>query len=86
LLFPINNVLAQTRDNLGRLVRRSWGHSKLERNLRWHLAVWMLYRNYVRERSLYYRRRSSAQDAGIARRRLPARDLLEWRGALPAAA
>ena len=86
LLFPINNVLAQTRDNLGRLVRRSWGHSKLERNLRWHLAVWMLYRNYVRERSWYYRRTSSAVDAGVARRRVLPREILAWRGVLPAAA
>lgn len=86
LLFPINNVLAQTRDNLGRLVRRSWGHSKLERNLRWHLAVWMLYRNYVRERSWYFRHHSSAEYAGVARRRVKPREILEWRGALPPAA
>jgi transposase-like protein len=86
LLFPINNVLAQSRDNLGRLVRRSWGHSKLERNLRWHLAVWMLYRNYVRERSWYHRHSSSAVDAGVARRRVPPREILAWRGALPEAA
>lgn len=86
LLFPINNVLAQSRDNLGRLVRRSWGHSKLERNLGWHLAVWMLYRNYVRERSWYHRHTSSAVDAGVARRRVLPREILEWRGALPAGA
>ena len=83
LLFPINNVLAQSRDNLSRLVRRNWGHSKLERNLGWHLAVWMLYRNYVRERSVFHRRASSAQVAGVAHRRLAARELLEWRGAIP---
>lgn len=86
LLFPINNVLAQSRDNLGRLVRRNWGHSKRERNLRWHLAAWMLYRNYVRERSHFHRRSSSAESAGVARRRLRAREILEWRGAIPGAA
>jgi hypothetical protein len=46
----------------------------------------MLYRNYVRERSWYHRHSSSAADAGVARKRLHARELLEWRGALPAAA
>jgi transposase-like protein len=86
LLFPINNVLAQTRDNLGRLVRRNWGHSKRERNLGWHLAVWMLYRNYVRERSRFHRHTSSATDAGVAQRPVQAREILAWRGALPAAA
>lgn len=86
LLFPINNTLAQARDNLGRLVRRSWGHSKLERNLGWHLAVWTIYRNYVRERSHYYRQSSSAKDAGVAQMRVRARDILEWRGVVPAAA
>lgn len=83
LLFPINNVLAQSRDNLSRLVRRSWGHSKLERNLRWHLAVWMLYSNYVRERSHFHRRVSSAQPAGVAHRRVTPREILAWRGAIP---
>jgi transposase-like protein len=86
LLFPINNVLAQSRDNLGRLVRRSWGHSKLDRNLRWHLAVWMLYRNYVRERSHFHRKTSSAVDVGVAKRRVRPREILEWRGAVPEAA
>ncbi len=86
LLFPINNVLAQARDNLGRLVRRNWGHSKRERNLRWHLAVWALYRNYVRERSHFHKRMSSAQAALVAHARVPARDILEWRGAIPRAA
>jgi len=86
LLFPINNVLAQSRDNLSRLVRRNWGHSKLERNLRWHLWAWMLYRNYVRERSHFHRHSSSAQAAGVAGRRLRARDILEWRGTIPRAA
>lgn len=84
LLFPINNVLAQARDNLSRLVRRSWGHAKRRRRLQAQLAVWTLYRNYVRERSHYFRRESSAEAAGVARRRVSARELLAWRGVLPA--
>ena len=86
LLFPINNTLAQTRDNVGRLVRRSWCHSKKERNLRLHLWVWILYRNYVREITNYDRTESSASAKGVARRRLTARELLQWREALPRAA
>jgi hypothetical protein len=86
LLFPINNTLAQARDNIGRLVRRSWCHSKCERNLRLHLWIWMLYRNYVREITNYDKTNSSASAAGVARRRLTARELLQWKEALPKAA
>jgi transposase-like protein len=86
LLFPINNTLAQARDNLARLVRRSWCHSKRERNLRLHLWIWMLYRNYVREITNQDKTKSSASAAGIARRRLTARELLQWKEALPKAA
>jgi len=85
LLFPINNVSAQARDNLSRLVRRNWGHSKMESRLKLHLAVWMLYRNYVRERSHFHRNVSSAQSAGVVRRRMTARELLQWRRILPPA-
>src|SRR5690606_12569329 len=49
LLFTINNTFAQARDGMSGLVRRNWGHSKLERNLRWHLGAWILWRNYARE-------------------------------------
>jgi len=86
LLFPINNSLAQMRDNMGRLVRRSWCHSKRERNLRWHLSIWMLYRNYVRELTNRCKTKSSASASGVARRRCDARELLEWRRMLPKAA
>jgi hypothetical protein len=75
LLFPINNTLAQTRDNIGRLVRRNWGHPKRERNLRWHLWIWILYRNYVREITNRCKDKSSASATGVA--------LLQWRRTLP---
>lgn len=84
LLFTINNCLAQARDNMSRLVRRNWGHSKLERNLRWHLWAWILYRNYVREITCAARGVSSASAAGIAARRLMPREVLQWRHELPA--
>ena len=86
LLFPINNTLAQTRDGLGRLVRRNWGHSKRERNLGWHLWVWILYRNYVRELTNAVRGKTSASAKGIAKRRMTARELLQWKEVLPLAA
>jgi transposase-like protein len=83
LLFPINNTLAQARDNLGRLVRRNWGHAKRERNLRWHLWIWMLFRNYVREITNKSKKESSASASGVALRRCDARELLQWRRMLP---
>jgi len=86
LLFPVNNTLAQMRDNLSRLVRRSWCHSKRARNLRLHLWVWILYRNYVREITNGNKKESSASAVGIARRRLTARELLQWKAVIPRAA
>lgn len=83
LLFTINNSLAQMRDGLGRLVRRSWGHSKLERNLKWHLGAWILWRNYAREITCGCRGTSSASAAGVVTRRLVPRELLEWTDRLP---
>jgi transposase-like protein len=86
LIFAINNTLAQMRDGLGRLVRRNWGHSKLQRNLGWHLWVWALYRNYVRELTNKERRESSASALGVTTRRLRAAELLAWTDRLPEAA
>jgi transposase-like protein len=86
LLFAINNTLAQMRDGLGRLVRRNWGHSKKQRNLGWHLWVWALYRNYVREITNRRRGVSSASVLGVTPRRLGPLEILEWRDRLPRAA
>jgi transposase-like protein len=49
-LFPINTTLAMTRDNCGRLRRRSWLVTKRARCLQEHLAIFAVYRNYVRRR------------------------------------
>jgi len=49
-LFPINTTLAMTRDNCGRLRRRSWLVSKKAERLQEHLSVFTAYRNYVRRR------------------------------------
>jgi hypothetical protein len=50
-LFRINLTDAMLRDNLGRLRRRSWLHSKLESCLRLHLELFGSYRNWVRKRT-----------------------------------
>lgn len=47
-LFPINHTLAQLRDGVSRLVRRTWAASKRATRLSWHLWIWACWRNYVR--------------------------------------
>ena len=49
-LFAINTTLAMSRDNCGRLRRRSWLVSKKGECLEAHMALFMVYRNYVRRR------------------------------------
>ena len=49
-LFRINLTEAMLRDNLGRLRRRTWLHSKDESCLRLHLELFGAYRNWVRKR------------------------------------
>ncbi len=84
LLFTVNNTLAQMRDGMSRLVRRNWGHSKLERNLRWHLGAWILWRNYAREITCACRKLSSASALGVTLRRLRPPEFFEWVDRLPA--
>jgi hypothetical protein len=47
-LFPINHTLAQMRDSISRLVRRTWASSKRARFLELHQWIWIAWRNYVR--------------------------------------
>src|SRR6185503_6754212 len=49
-LFSINTTMAMTRDNMGRLRRRSWLVTKVGEQLQAHLALFTVYRNYVRRR------------------------------------
>jgi transposase-like protein len=49
-LFPINTTLAMTRDNNGRLRRRSWLVSKRREDLKAQMYLFVAYRNYVRRR------------------------------------
>lgn len=49
-LFPINTTIAMTRDNNGRLRRKSWLVTKKKERLEGQLDVFTVYRNYVRQR------------------------------------
>ena len=52
-LFPINTTLAMSRDNCGRLRRKSWLVSKKGERLQAQMALFIAYRNYVRPRFNY---------------------------------
>src|SRR5262249_16280198 len=79
-LFPINVTLAMTRDNCGRLRRRSWLVTKNKERLRDHLAVFTAYRNYMRRRfNRDARHETPAQLLGLLPRQLHPHELLAWR-------
>jgi transposase-like protein len=79
-LFPINTTLAMTRDNLGRLRRRSWLVTKRAARLRAHLAIFTTYRNYMRRR---FNRDGPQQTPavllGLLPRQLHPSEVLAWR-------
>lgn len=79
-MFPINNLFAQMRDCVSRLVRPNWAHSKKKERLVDHLWIYVLYRNYVREITRDCQAVSSASSLGILPRRLEAAEVLTWRG------
>ena len=79
-LFPINITIAMSRDNCGRLRRKSWLVSKLAEWLRGQLAIFTAYRNYVRRR--FRRDKESDTPAkllGLLPRQLLPLELLRWR-------
>jgi transposase-like protein len=79
-LFPINTTLAMTRDNCGRLRRRSWLVTKRAMRLRAHLSIFTIYRNYVRRRFNYDSpRETSAVLLGLLPRQLHPHEVLAWR-------
>ena len=79
-LFPINTTLAMSRDNLGRLRRKSWLVSKKRQYLRAHAGLFVAYRNYIRHRfNRDKEQRSPAQVLGLASRRFEAPEVLAWR-------
>src|SRR5262245_10936755 len=79
-LFPINVTLAMTRDNCGRLRRRSWLVTKKADRLLNHLAIFTVYRNYVRRR--FNRDQETQTPAvllGLLPRNLDREEGLAWR-------
>lgn len=79
-LFPINTTLAMTRDNNGRLRRRSWLVSKCCACLLQQMCLFLVYRNYVRCR---FNRDdpddTPAKKLGLLPRALHLREVLAWR-------
>jgi len=78
-LFPINTTLAMTRDNNGRLRRRSWLVTKVKDFLELQMWIFTVYRNYVRAR---FNRdtdgATSAMKLGLLERPLDTSDVLGW--------
>jgi hypothetical protein len=79
-LFPINTTLAMTRDNCGRLRRRSWLVTKKAERLQDHLSLFVGYRNYVRRRfNGDEEAETPARFLGLLPRNLRRQEVLAWR-------
>jgi len=69
-----------SRDNCGRLRRKSWLVSKAARFLKAHLDIFAVYRNYVRKRfNRDEPKRAPACLLGLLERRLWPDEALRWR-------
>ena len=77
-LFPVNHLLAMTRDGLSRMRRRTWCASKKRARLWAHLGIYLAWKNFVRSR-FNEERKSAAQLAGAVKRRWRIADLVRWR-------
>ena len=79
-LFPINTTIAMSRDNCGRLRRRSWLVSKLAKWLKGHLDIFTVFRNYVRKRfNRDEKHQTPAYMLGLLPRNLEAQHIVRWR-------
>jgi transposase-like protein len=77
-LFPINHTLAQMRDGVSRLVRRTWAASKQAARLGRHLWIWICWRNYVRGVTNWAPRTTPGMIVGATERPLGREELLRW--------
>ena len=77
-LFPVNHLLAMTRDGLSRMRRRTWCASKKRRRLWLHLGLYFAWKNFVRPR-FNEEKKTAAQRAKVTRRRWRVLDLVRWR-------
>jgi len=79
-LFAINVTMAMTRDNCGRLRRRSWLLTKKAERLQNHLLLFTVYRNYVRRRfNRDQEADTPAKILGLLPRNLRKHEVLAWR-------
>lgn len=79
-LFPINTTIAMTRDNNGRLRRKSWLVTKRRQFLQLQLHIFTVYRNYIRYRFNHDRPdETPAVLLGLLTRALSFAEVLEWR-------
>lgn len=78
-LFPINHALAMLRDQVSRLVRRSWAASKRLAELRHHLWIYVAWRNYVRPMFNRTPNVTAAMAVGLASRPIRPTAMLRWR-------
>jgi len=78
-MFPINHMLAMLRDQVSRLVRRSWAASKKQAELIHHLWIFVAWRNYVRPMFNRTKHLSSAMALGLTDRRYRPAELLRWK-------
>jgi transposase-like protein len=76
-LFHVNHTLAQLRDGVSRLVRRTWAASKRAKRLGWHLWIWVCWRNYVRGVTNEAPLTTPSMILGVDRRPLGKEELLE---------
>jgi len=79
-LFSINTTMAMTRDNCGRLRRKSWLVTKKAERLQNHLLLFTIYRNYVRRRFNRDKEADTpAKILGLLPRNLRQQEVLAWR-------
>jgi len=79
-LFAINTTLAMTRDNCGRLRRKSWLVTKKAQFLQLHMQQFQVYRNYIRKRFNKDKEdKSSAVHLRLLPRSLTFADAIRWR-------
>lgn len=79
-MFPINVTSATTRDLTGRLRRKSWLASKSATWLRGQLAIFTVFRNYVRQRFNRDKpHQTPAQWLGLLPRQLKPSEAVRWR-------
>jgi hypothetical protein len=77
-IWTANHTLAMQRDNVSRMRRRTWCHSKLALMHFAHLGLYYAWKDFVRPR-FNGEQRSPAQHVGLTKRRWEHDELVRWR-------